>query len=162
MRKVLLLTSSICCLLLLLTSCSLLRGEIKFDYDKFKSEKAAWENAGISDYSYDYYHWGLFKVKENVQVQVSGNLVVSFVPINNSQVDTFNKTISDIYGEIENRYLSVKGKIYPDSEVYLTGISVTYSSYHVPVSFTYEYYVPPGTLDTDSSYVFEVRNFTTL
>lgn len=137
-----------------LNSCSLLTGGIDFDYEKFKNEKKLWINSNNTNYSYEYYSAGF--TFENVQVTVNNNVITS-VPINDSMIDSYNKTIDNIYAEIENRYLLSKDKIYPDWEVYLIGISITYDTNNFPTKVSYSYHIPVG-LAVDGNFGFQIKN----
>jgi hypothetical protein len=148
----------LCSLLLLITiqSCSLLKGGVQFDYEKFKTEKRLWGNAFISNYSYQYYSSGF--TFEDVQVEVKDNFVISSTPLNNSMLSEYNKTINDIYSDIEKQYLLAKDKISPDWEMYLASINVIYDSNHIPASVSYGYNIPAG-LCVDGNFGFSIINF---
>ena len=100
--------------------------KINFDYDQFKTQKLAWESSNIQNYTYEYYSRGF--TFQHVKVYVEDGIYNRSDSLENSWIREYKKSITDIYNEIEQKYLSENGRDISSSQEYLTKIDIKYDA----------------------------------
>lgn len=144
--------------LLLVASCNLFDSGVQFDYAAFQSQRDEWRRLAVSNYAFDYYSSGFSY--EYVRVYVSNGSYAVSVPYADSMRQSYDQSLEDIFDEIESRYLKNNGQFHWSSEMYLTGIEVSYDPvYHFPTNVYYKYYIPDN-LAVDGNFGFSILNFT--
>lgn len=149
--------------ILLLTSCDnsginqIKDPGVTFDYEKFKTKKRAWENANIENYSYEYFSSGF--TFEHIIVYLENGVYYSSDSLENSMLLEYEKSITDIYDYIEERYITENSQDNSASDFYLTKIEFKYDNvYQYPEYVKYDYYISEN-IAVDGNFGFSILNF---
>lgn len=131
---------------------------IEFDYNRFTSEKLAWETSNIQNYSYEYYSSGF--TFEHVKIYVENGKYLRSDSLDNSFIGEYKKSITDIYNNIEQRYIQENSQERSSTDFYLIKIDIEYDTiYHIITSVDYDYYIPEN-IAVDGNFGFSILNFT--
>lgn len=130
---------------------------VEFDYNRFKSEKLAWETSNIKNYSYEYFSSEF--TFEHVKVYVENGKYLRSDSLDNSFKGEYKKSITDIYNNIEQRYIGENSQESSSTDFYLKKIDIEYDTiYHIITRVNYDYYIPEN-IAFDGNFGFSILNF---